>query len=57
VVLSFVLPLPLVALVVLSSRKSVMGNFVTGKKMALAATAATGLIMLLNGVLLKEAFF
>jgi manganese transport protein len=57
VVLSFVLPLPLVALVALSSRKSVMGNFVTGKKMALAAAAATGLIMLLNVVLLKETFF
>ena len=30
-VLRFVLPLPLVPLVVLSSRKSVMGDFVMGK--------------------------
>jgi manganese transport protein len=57
VVLSFVLPLPLVALVVLSSRKSLMGNFVTGKKIVLAAAAATGLIIMLNVVLLKETFF
>lgn len=46
VVLSLVLPLPMIALAVLSSRKSVMGDFVTGGKTAFAATAATVLIML-----------
>jgi manganese transport protein len=56
VVLSFVLPLPLVALVVLSSRKSVMGSFVTGRKTVYAATAATVLIVLLNMVLIEQAF-
>src|SRR5258707_1200810 len=54
VVLSFVLPLPMVALVVLSSRKSVMGDFVTGKGTALAGIAATVLIVLLNIVLIRE---
>jgi manganese transport protein len=54
VVLSFVLPLPMVALVVLSSRKSVMGDFVTGKGTAFAAIAATVLIVLLNIVLIRE---
>jgi len=54
VVLSFVLPLPLVALVVLSSRKSVMGDFVTGKGTAFAAIAATALIVLLNAVLIRQ---
>ena len=54
VVLSLVLPLPMVALVVLSSRKSVMGDFVTGCKTAFAAIAATVLIMLLNVVLIRE---
>jgi manganese transport protein len=54
VVLSFVLPLPLVALVVLSSRKSVMGDFVTGKATAVAAVAATVLIVLLNVVLIAN---
>jgi manganese transport protein len=54
VVLSFVLPLPMVALVILSSRKSVMGDFVMGKRTAYAATAATVLIVLLNVVLIKQ---
>jgi len=53
-VLSFVLPLPMVALVVLSSRKSVMGNFVTGRITAYAAIAATLLIVLLNIVLIRQ---
>src|SRR3981081_4336145 len=56
VVLSFVLPLPLVALLVLSSRKSVMGDFVTGKGTAVAAIAATVLIVLLNAVLIRQVF-
>jgi manganese transport protein len=56
VVLSFVLPLPLIALVVLSSRKSVMGDFVTGKGTAFAAVAATVLIVLLNAVLIRQVF-
>jgi manganese transport protein len=54
VVLSFVLPLPMVALVVLSSRKSVMGDFVTGKRTAFAAVAATVLVALLNIVLIGQ---
>jgi manganese transport protein len=57
VVLSFVLPLPLVALVVLSSRKSVMGDFATGKGTAFAAVAATALIVLLNVVLIRQALY
>ena len=56
-VLSFVLPLPMVALVILSSRKSVMGDFVTGKGTALAAIAATVLIVLLNMVLIGQLLF
>jgi manganese transport protein len=54
VVLSFVVPLPLVALVVLSSRKSVMGNFVMRKRTAFAAVAATVLIGMLNVVLIGQ---
>jgi manganese transport protein len=56
-VLSFVLPLPMVALVILSSRKSVMGDFVTGRRTALAAIAATVLIVLLNMVLIGQLLF
>jgi manganese transport protein len=53
-VLSFVLPLPMIALVILSSRKSVMGDFVMGKRTALAGIAATALIVLLNIVLIRQ---
>jgi manganese transport protein len=56
VVLSFVLPLPMIALVVLSSRKSVMGDFVMGRRAALAAVVATVLIVLLNVVLIGQTF-
>jgi len=52
--LSFVLPLPMVALVILSSRKSVMGEFVTGKRTAYVAIAATVLVVLLNIVLIGQ---
>jgi len=52
VVLSFVLPLPLVALVVLSSRRSVMGEFKTTTSTLLAASLFTVLIIALNAVLL-----
>jgi manganese transport protein len=54
VVLSLVLPLPMVALVVLSSRRSVMGDFVTGSRTAYVAIAATALIVLLNIVLIRQ---
>jgi manganese transport protein len=54
VVLSFVLPLPMIALLVLSSRKSVMGDFVTGKRTAIAAGVTTFLIVLLNVVLIRQ---
>jgi manganese transport protein len=54
VVLSFVLPLPMIALLVLSSRKAVMGDFVAGKGTALAAIVTTVLVVLLNVVLIRE---
>jgi manganese transport protein len=54
VVLSFVLPLPMIALLVLSSRKSVMGDFVTGKWTAFAAVLTTVLVVLLNIVLIRQ---
>jgi manganese transport protein len=57
VVLSFCLPLPLIALVVLASRSSVMGSFASGRGLTLAAAGATSLIVLLNLVLIREALF
>jgi manganese transport protein len=56
VVLSFVLPLPMIALVVLSSRKSIMGDYVMGRRPAIAA-AATAAIVLLNVLLIGEFFW
>ncbi|MDB5955237.1 Nramp family divalent metal transporter [Ramlibacter sp.] len=53
-VLSLVLPLPLVALVLLSSRRSVMGDFATGRATAIAAIAATVLIVVLNAVMVEQ---
>lgn len=55
VALSFFLPIPLVALVVLSSRRSVMGKFAAGKGTIFVASLATVLIVLLNVDLLKQA--
>jgi manganese transport protein len=55
IVLSFILPFPLIALVVLSARRSVMGRFTACRKLICAAGAATAVITALNGVLLWEA--
>ena len=54
VVLSFVLPLPMMAIVVLSARKSIMGEFVQGKMAARVAAAVTIVIVLLNIVLISQ---
>lgn len=56
VVLSFVLPLPLIALVVVSSRPSVMGTFKASRFAVVGASAATLLIVLLNAILVIELF-
>jgi manganese transport protein len=57
VVLSFCLPLPLIALVVLSSRSAVMGKFVSGRGVTLIAAGATAVIVLLNLVLIRMSWF
>jgi manganese transport protein len=56
VVLSFVLPVPMIALLLLSRRRDVMGAFATGPFFTPAAAIAAALILLLNGVLLLEIF-
>jgi manganese transport protein len=56
VVLSFVLPLPMAALVVLSSRKSVMGNFVMRKRTVCISVLALVLVVVLNVVLIAQYF-
>ncbi|NYE63350.1 manganese transport protein [Duganella sp. 1224] len=55
IVLSIVLPVPLIALVVLSSRRSVMGRFTASRRQTVAATLATAAIVALNVALLWQA--
>lgn len=55
IVLSLVLPVPLIALVVLSSRRSVMQGFTAGLKLTVLAALATAAIVLLNVTLLWQA--
>jgi manganese transport protein len=54
VILSLVLPVPMVALFLLSRRPAVMGRFVTGRVMTIAAAVATVVTVVLNGVLLFQ---
>ncbi|MBN3857867.1 divalent metal cation transporter [Paraburkholderia sp. Ac-20340] len=56
VVLSFALPVPMVALVCFTRRRDIMGEFVNSRMTDVAAIAATGVILLLNGVLLLQTF-
>jgi manganese transport protein len=56
VVLSLALPVPMIALLVLSRRRSVMGDYAAGPAMALVAAAATVGVLALNTVLLLQTF-
>ncbi len=56
VVLSLVLPLPVVAMLVLSRRRAVMGEFVIRPAAFVAASVATVLVVVLNVVLLAQTF-
>ena len=57
VILSLTLPAPMIALVILSSDKLIMGRFANGRLTRVLATASTGLILVLNAVLIYETFF
>lgn len=54
VVLSIMLPVPLVALVVLSARPSVMGRFAACRRLTWTAALATGAIVVLNAALVWQ---
>jgi len=56
VVLSFTLPFALVPLLTLTQRKSVMGQFVNGRAATWLGWLSAGIIIILNGVLLWQAF-
>ena len=54
VVLSLVLPVPMIALLLLTGRRDVMGSFVNGPVTQAAALAATVVVLALNVVLLMQ---
>ncbi len=56
VVLSFALPLPMVALVLFTCRRDVMGAFVNSRRVACAAVLGTAAILALNLVLILQVF-
>ncbi|MBV8772688.1 MAG: divalent metal cation transporter, partial [Deltaproteobacteria bacterium] len=56
VVLSIVLPLPMIALVMFTRRADVMGEFANSRITNLAACASIAIVLALNLVLLFEAW-
>jgi manganese transport protein len=56
VVLSFALPIPMVALVLFTRRKDIMGEFANGRLIDAAAIVGTVVILALNLVLLLQTF-
>ena len=54
VVLSFALPLPLIALMIFTNRRSLMGEFVNSRLTGFAAVAGTVIIVALNVVLVAQ---
>ncbi len=56
VALSFALPVPMIALVIVTSRRDIMGRFANSRRMTAIATAATIVILAVNVVLLLQSF-
>jgi manganese transport protein len=56
VALSFALPVPMIALVIVTSRRDIMGKFANSRATTAAAIAATVVILALNAVLLSHTF-
>lgn len=56
VVLSIMLPLPVVALILFTSRADIMGSFANSRPIAWVALCCGGLVLLLNALLLMELF-
>lgn len=56
VVLSFTLPIPMIALVVFTRRRDIMGEFANQRLTDIAAIVGTAVILLLNAILLLQTF-
>jgi manganese transport protein len=55
VVLSIALPLPMIALIIFTGRRDIMGSFVNGKVTRAAALLGAGVVLALNVVLIAQA--
>jgi len=56
VVLSFALPLPMISLVIFTSRREIMGSFANSRLTTTLAIAATVIVLALNVVLIAQTF-
>jgi manganese transport protein len=56
VVLSIILPVPMIALLLLIRRPQVMAGFAIGRPMQVLAAAATAVVLVLNVILLLQSF-
>jgi manganese transport protein len=54
VVLSLILPAPMIALLILTRRRDVMGSYANGRLITAAATAASAIVLLLNLLLVLQ---
>ncbi len=54
VVLSLALPLPMISLIIFTSRRDIMGVFANGTAMRLTAAVATAVVLVLNVVLIAQ---
>src|ERR1700761_374827 len=54
VVLSLILPVPMIALLILTRRRDVMGSFANGSLTMAAATMATAIVLALNLLLVLQ---
>jgi len=57
VILSLALPLPMISLIIFTSRADIMGSFANGKLTRVAAVIATTLVLGLNVVLIAQTLF
>jgi len=56
VLLSLALPVPMIALLILTQRLDVMGTFANKRMVSIFVSSATGLVILLNGLLILQTF-
>jgi manganese transport protein len=56
VVLSIALPVPMIALLLLTDRRDIMGDFANRPLTRIAAWAGTAIVLALNAILLAQSF-